>query len=42
MNEKNISQEYRLKDINETRNYFPEKIDQSELISKKQKKFVQL
>ena len=38
MNKKNISQEYRLKDINETRNYFSEKIDQSELISKKHKK----
>ena len=42
MNEKNISQEYRLKDINETRNYFPEKIDQSELISKSKKRVVHL
>ena len=38
MNKKNISQGYRLKDINETRNYFSEKIDQSELISNKHKK----
>ena len=35
---KNISQEFRLKKINETRNYFLKEIDQNELISKKHKK----
>ena len=34
---KNISQEFRLKKINETRNYFLKEIDQNELISKKHK-----
>ena len=38
MTEGNISQEFRLKKINETRNYFVEKIEQNELISKKHKK----
>ena len=38
MAEGNISQEFRLKKINETRNYFVEKIEQNELISKKHKK----
>ena len=38
MKEKNRSQEFRLKNIDETRNYFLEEIEQSELISKKHKK----
>ena len=38
MTEGNISQEFRLKKINETRNYFVEKIEQNELMSKKHKK----
>ena len=42
MKEKNISQEFRLKNIDETRNYFLEEIEQNELISRKYKKFVQL
>ena len=33
MKEKNISQEFRLKNIDETRNYFLEEIEQNELIS---------
>ena len=37
MAEENISQEFTLKDINETRIYFVEEIDQNELISKKHK-----
>ena len=37
MAEENISQEYRLKNIDETRNYLIEEINQSELMSKKHK-----
>ena len=37
MGEDNISQEFILKYIDETRNYFLEKIKQSELMSRKQK-----
>ena len=33
-----ISQEFRLRNIDETRNYFLEKIKQNELMSKKHKK----
>ena len=33
-----MSQEFRLKNINETRNYFLEEKEQNELMSKKQKK----
>ena len=33
MSEENISQEFRLKNIDETRNYFIEKINQNELMS---------
>ena len=40
MNEDNVSQEFRLKNINETRNYFIEEINQNELMSKNHKKFV--
>ena len=38
MAEKDISQEFRFKNINETRNYFLEEIEQNELTSKKHKK----
>ena len=38
MVEENISQKFRLKDIDEARNYFLEEIQQNELISKKHKK----
>ena len=37
--EENISQEFRLKNIDETRNYFCEEIRQYELMSRKHKKF---
>ena len=37
MVEETISQEFRLKKLDETRNYFIEKIKQNELISKKHK-----
>ena len=37
MSEENISQEFRLKNIDETRNYLIEEINPNELISKKQK-----
>ena len=33
-----MSQEFRLKSIDETRNYFHEEIEQNELMSKKHKK----
>ena len=38
MVEENISQEYRLKNVDETKNYFVEEIEQNELMSKKHKK----
>ena len=38
MSEENISQEFRLKNIDETRNYLIKEINQNELISKKYKK----
>ena len=38
MVEENISQEFRLKNVDETRNYFLEEIKQNELMSKKHKK----
>ena len=38
MSEENISQEFRLKNINETRNYLIEEINQNELMSIKHKK----
>ena len=38
MVEENISQEFRLKNIDETRNYLIEEINQNELISKKHEK----
>ena len=38
MSEENISQKFRLKNIEVTRNYFIEELNQNELISKKFKK----
>ena len=38
MSEENISQQFRLKNIDETRNYLFEEINRNELTSKKQKK----
>ena len=38
MVEENISQEFRLKSIDETRNYLLEEIEQNELMSRKHKK----
>ena len=38
MVEENISQEFRLKNIDETRNYFLEEIKRNELMCKKRKK----
>ena len=38
MVEENINQEFRLKNIDETRNYFLEEIEQNELMSRKYKK----
>ena len=40
MSEKNISQEFRRKNIDETRNYFIEEIYRNELMSKNDKKIV--
>ena len=40
MAEENISQEFRLKNIDETRNYLIEEINQTELMSKKHKAFL--
>ena len=37
MNEENISQEFKLKNLDEIRNHFIEKINQNELVSKKSK-----
>ena len=37
MTEENISQKFRLKNIDETKNYFIDKINQNELTSKKHK-----
>ena len=37
MVEENISQEFRLKNIDETRNYFLKKIEKNELMSRKHK-----
>ena len=38
MVEENINQEFRLKNIDETRNYFLKEIEQNELMSKKAQK----
>ena len=42
MTEENISQEFRLKNIDETKNYFLKEIKQNELMGKNTKRFVQL
>ena len=42
MVKENISQEFRLKNIDETRNYLIEEINRNELTSKKHKRFAQL
>ena len=42
MVEENISQEFRLKNTKETRNYVIEEINQNELMSKKHKNFVRV
>ena len=42
MVEENISQELRLKYIDETRNYFLGEIEKNELMSRSTKRFVQL
>ena len=42
MSEENISQEFRIKNIDETRKYFIKEINQNELINKKHKKFVEV
>ena len=42
MAEENISQEFRLKNIDETRNYLTEEINQNGLMSKNKKIIVQL
>ena len=39
MAEKNISQEFRLKNIERTRNYYIKELNQNELMSKKYKMF---
>ena len=39
MAQENISQEFRLKNIDETRNYLIEEINRNELMSKKHEKF---
>ena len=41
MSEENTSQEFRLKNTDETRNYLVEEINQNELLSKKHKKFIE-
>ena len=38
MGEEDISQEFRFKNIEQTRNYFSKEINQNELMSKKHKK----
>ena len=38
MVEEKLSQKFRLRNINETRNYFHEKIEKNKLITKKHKK----
>ena len=41
MSEENISQEFRLKDIDETRNYLIKETNQNEVMSKKYEKIVE-
>ena len=42
MPEENINQGFRLKKVDEVRNYLIEKINQNKLMSKKHKKFVEI
>ena len=42
MPEENINQEFRLKKIDEVRNYLIKEINQNKLMSKKHKKFVKI
>ena len=42
MTEENISQEFRLTEIDKTRNYFTEEVKQNELISKKYRKICKI
>ena len=42
MTEENISQQFRLKRIDETRNYFIQEIKQIDIMSKKYKKYTRL
>ena len=42
MVEENISEEFRLKNIDKTRNYFLGKIEQNVLMGRKHKRFVNL
>ena len=42
MDEENVSQEFRLKNIEEIKNYFIKEIDQNELMSKKHKKVAEI
>ena len=42
MTEENISQKFRLKEIDQTRNYVIEKINQSKLTSKRYKKVCEI
>ena len=42
MIQEKVSQEFRLKNINETRNYFIVEVKQNELMSKTPKRFVPL
>ena len=42
MSEENITQEFRLKDIDKTTNYLIEEINRNELMRKCTKRFVQL
>ena len=42
MTEENISQQFRLKRIDETRNYFIQEIKQIDIMSKKYKKYKRL
>ena len=41
MSEENRSQEFRLKNVDKTRNYLIEEINLNELMSKKHKKFIE-
>ena len=42
MSKEDISQEFRLKNVDETRNFLTEEINQNELMSKKYKQFIKV